>query len=104
MEESDNLGGQVVARLVNEYAAVTLLLTEGSSRPRLVISGDRTGDRIVLDAVVLEAIASLDPESVDRLVQVFSETGLAGDAVATDTGVDLNRATGEPLDPGGEHE
>jgi hypothetical protein len=72
---------EVIARLVNEYAVVTVLLDRASAGPRLGLRAERTGDEISVDAVVLEALASLDPEAVRRLVAAFSETGRAGDAV-----------------------
>lgn len=69
-----------VARLVNEYASVTIFLDRRTASPRLVVRNDRTGDQSILDAVALEAIASLDAAAVSRLVTAFSETGRAGDA------------------------
>lgn len=80
---------EVVARLVNEYAAISVVLDRATASPRLVLRAERTGDEVSLDPVALEAIASLDREAIGRLVEVFSETERAGDAIA------------EPPRPGG---
>ena len=82
---------EVVAQLVNEYAAVSVLLDRAPAGPRLVLRAERTGDHVVLDAVMLEALASLDPASLGALVAAFSETGFAGSAIQ---GLD-----GEGLEP-----
>jgi hypothetical protein len=73
-------GAEVIARLINEYSMVTVLLDRAAG-PRLVLRAERTGDEVSLDAVVLEALASLDPVSIRRLVAAFSESERAGDAV-----------------------
>jgi hypothetical protein len=70
-----------VAHLVNEYSGVRVLVDRSFANPRLALRSDLTGDAITLDATALEAIASLDEESITRLVAAFSESGSAGDAV-----------------------
>ncbi|MDQ6525193.1 hypothetical protein RB608_16350 [Nocardioides sp. LHD-245] len=72
---------QIVAQLVNEYAAVTVLLDRAPAGARLLLRAERTGDQVALDPVMLEALASLDARALGRLVEAFSETGHAGDAV-----------------------
>lgn len=70
-----------LVRLVNEYTAVRISVDRSGASPRLAISSDRTGDRVVLDATALEAIASFDHEKIGLLVGIFSETGNAGDVI-----------------------
>lgn len=70
-----------LVHLVNEYSGVRVAVDRSFASPRLALRSDHTGDAITLDATALEAIASLDEESVTRLVAAFSETGSAGDAV-----------------------
>lgn len=77
---------EVIAQLVNEYAAISVLLDRSTAGPRLVLRAERTGDQLSLDPVALEAIASLDSAAVSRLVEVFSETERAGDALALPSG------------------
>ncbi|WP_426243626.1 hypothetical protein [Nocardioides sp. LHG3406-4] len=85
MNESD-----VIAQLVNEYAAVTVRLDRASAGPRLLLQAERTGDQVALDPVVLEALASLDRRSLSRLVEAFSETGSAGSALPPEESPDAD--------------
>ncbi|MBO9521297.1 MAG: hypothetical protein J7518_07150 [Nocardioidaceae bacterium] len=68
-------------RLVNEYTAVRVRVDRRGASARLVVSSDRTGDEVTLDATALEAIASLDAAKIGLLVGAFSETGDATDAL-----------------------
>lgn len=72
---------EVIAQLVNEYAAVSVLLDRATAGPRIVLRAERTGGQVALDPVMLEALASLDAASLRALVAAFSETGAAGDVV-----------------------
>jgi hypothetical protein len=72
--------GQLV-RIVNEYADVEVRVVPTGCGTRLEIRSLRGGERVLLDATNLEAIASLDDVSLATLVTAFTELGTAAQGV-----------------------
>lgn len=71
-------------RFGNEYTSIRLLSRRTENGTRVLVRSDRTGYQVDLDAMELDAIASMNHEGLGRLVKAMTESGSANTAVGAD--------------------
>ena len=78
MSDTDALADGITAAdepfgIANEFAQVAVRRVQTRAGERLEIAAPKTGQRILLDAVALEALTTQTPQAVSRILEASLE-------------------------------